>query len=181
LLLFNAYFSRPDIKTPSYRPHKFAHLDYTALENILITDPRKSKNARVSLHNPTADRWHLVLDSWLFDSQCHCSSPPPLPISPTLSPFWYVNYVLSWRFWSGKHVILGGFRLVILHDSNLDRVTHCPDWDCLWFSSVPPSKYWDITSIRLRSHPSKSLPIHHSSYNLTLWGRRTTHKRKVHG
>jgi hypothetical protein len=160
---------------PPHNPHKFAHLDYTALDNIPITDPR-----RVPLHNPTADRWHLVPDSWLFDSQCPCLRPPP-PLSQHIPSFWYVNCVVSWRYWSGNHVILGGLRVAILYGRNAiglhsggvrfeSRPGHPLSWLRFfsWFSSVPPSKYWDTISIRLRSLPSKSFPIHHSSLHLTL-------------
>jgi hypothetical protein len=51
---------------------------------------------------------------------------------------------------------------------NLDRDTGWPDWGSLLFSSVPPGKYQDITSVRARLLPSKSVPVHYSSYHSTL-------------
>jgi hypothetical protein len=50
------------------------------------------------------------------------------------------------------------------------QLGHCyPDWGSSLFSSVPPSKYWDSTSIS----DHHFLPNHHSSYHLTVHSKAT--------
>jgi hypothetical protein len=121
-------------------PHKFAHLDYTALENILVTGPRKSKKARVSLHNPTADRWHLVPDSWLFDSQCHCPS-RPFPLFPFPKHFalliWQPRPLLEVLEWQVRHPrrFRSGHTLWVE-----SRPVHSLSWLRLFMILLSPSK-----------------------------------------
>jgi hypothetical protein len=50
------------------------------------------------------------------------------------------------------------FIITAVKTSNLTYIVRFP-----WFSSVPPGKFSDSTSNRLRSLPSKSFPIQHSS------------------
>jgi hypothetical protein len=48
-------------------------------------------------------------------------------------------------------------------------------WHCLlwlrfsWFSLIPPGKFWDSTSIRLRPNRSIYLPVYDSPYHSTLY------------
>jgi hypothetical protein len=64
-------------------------------------------------------------------------------------------------------------------DLNLGRNTAYPEEGSLWLYSVSPDKCWNRTSIRTLPLPSKSFPIHHSTYHLTLYSIDT--EKKIRG
>jgi len=91
-------------------PHKFAHLDYTALENMSpqVRENRKMWGCHFTVLNRTdgvSSRIHDYLS-------LNATASPSILL--TLSPFWYVKYSIpSRRYWSGNHMTLGGLGVVI--------------------------------------------------------------------
>jgi hypothetical protein len=69
-------------------------------------------------------------------------------------------YRARWPIGNALHLYSG--------DRFESRPHHRLFWSLSWFLSVSPDKYWDITLIRPRSLPFRSLPIHNSFINLPL-------------
>jgi hypothetical protein len=63
--------------------------------------------------------------------------------------------------------------------SNLGRGTGYPDREFSWVSPVHPGKFQNNTSTRSLELPSKSFPIHQSSYDSTLYSLRYWQRRKI--
>ena len=75
--LQHAFFSARHQNSPPQTPppsHKFAHLDYTVLQNIPPETVKIGKSMTVQFHSTRPGRRYLVPDKWLFNSQWHCLS-----------------------------------------------------------------------------------------------------------
>jgi hypothetical protein len=56
-----------------------------------------------------------------------------------------------------------GLDISVTLQARIREETDSPEWGFAWFSSVPPGKFRNSTTIRSRLFPSKSFPLHDTS------------------